>query len=171
MTNAISTFSNTGSCVDIYAPGENIMSAWPSLPNMLQPLSGTSMATPHVTGIIDYWAAERPDLAQNPAAMKAFLTSTALRGVISGRPNAGDPMILVNNGQTPALRKRTTHLDTIRDVVLRRETRRALGSSTLGSIVELGSRLGDRLSNILRRGPAPLRLVLRGWDEPVRVAY
>ena len=48
----ISPFSNTGQCVDIYAPGSNIVSALFRSSNKYTTLSGTSMATPHVSGVV-----------------------------------------------------------------------------------------------------------------------
>jgi cerevisin len=42
----ISSFSNTGTCVDVYAPGENVMSTWINTTTGTNILSGTSMATP-----------------------------------------------------------------------------------------------------------------------------
>src|SRR4030095_13256016 len=44
------SFSNYGSCVDISAPGVGITSAWNSSNTATNTISGTSMATPHVTG-------------------------------------------------------------------------------------------------------------------------
>ena len=48
---ARATYSNYGSCVDIYAPGSGITSAWYSGDTMYASLSGTSMATPHAVGV------------------------------------------------------------------------------------------------------------------------
>ncbi|XP_033109741.1 aqualysin-1-like [Anneissia japonica] len=45
-----STFSNEGSCIDIIAPGEEIVSAWIDSDTSSQTLTGTSMACPHVAG-------------------------------------------------------------------------------------------------------------------------
>jgi len=44
-------FSNTGSCVTIYAPGYNILSSWNTSSTATNTISGTSMATPHVCGV------------------------------------------------------------------------------------------------------------------------
>lgn len=51
---ARASFSNYGACVDLFAPGRNILSTYPN--NEFKYLSGTSMATPVVTGVAQYVA-------------------------------------------------------------------------------------------------------------------
>ena len=48
-TDALATFSNIGSCLFTFAPGANIVSAWHTGDNVEAIMSGTSMATPHVS--------------------------------------------------------------------------------------------------------------------------
>lgn len=70
----IAAFSNRGPHVDIYAPGDKIVSAW--LQGKYHEMSGTSMATSHVSGTIALLLSQRPEL--KPAAIKALLQRTAI---------------------------------------------------------------------------------------------
>ena len=47
-------FSNKGECVDVFAPGLNILSTWNQGTRSVNTISGTSMATPHVVGLLAY---------------------------------------------------------------------------------------------------------------------
>ncbi|KAF3050252.1 hypothetical protein E8E11_003409 [Didymella keratinophila] len=96
--NEVSTFSNIGKCVDIYAPGEQILSSWSTGDNIINFLSGTSMACPHTTGVMATLIAEDPtNLGQNPAALKKKLLETARTSKISGSLG-GSANLLLSNG-------------------------------------------------------------------------
>lgn len=53
-------FSNFGKCVDLFAPGLNILSIWNSGPKSTNKISGTSMATPHIAGLTAYYLSLYP---------------------------------------------------------------------------------------------------------------
>ena len=47
-------FSNKGKCVDVFAPGLNILSTWNTGNTSVNTISGTSMASPHIVGLLAY---------------------------------------------------------------------------------------------------------------------
>ncbi|KAK7542715.1 subtilisin-like protease [Phyllosticta citribraziliensis] len=119
MSDSISSFSNTGKCVDIYAPGENILSSYIGSENTIQYLSGTSMACPHVTGVMAYLMAHNATLGQSPQAMKELLKTTALSDLVSGTAStAAGSTVLLNNGVTNALQKRGNSASQAKDAGL-----------------------------------------------------
>ncbi len=82
---AIAGFSNRGKDVDIYAPGESIYSTWPG--NRYNELSGTSMATAHVSGALALLIAARPLLSK--LGLRAALLAAAAPFTSKGRHCAG----------------------------------------------------------------------------------
>jgi len=108
--NTVSTFSNIGECVDIYGPGEQILSTWNTDDNVINFLSGTSMATPGNTGVMAYLMAQDPaGLGQNPSALKAKLLATARQNEIAGNLGGSANLLLSSgeNGGVAAKTKRT----------------------------------------------------------------
>jgi len=80
--------SNFGSCVDVFAPGGAITSDWNSSDSATNTISGTSMATPHVTGAAAIFLQRYP--GSSPATVQTALTRCAVPGVVSdpgGSPN------------------------------------------------------------------------------------
>ena len=81
------SFTNHGSCVDIFAPGVDILSAWIGSSTAHRVISGTSMATPHVAGVVARFLELTP--TATPAQIWTALDTTATVGVLS--VGAGDP--------------------------------------------------------------------------------
>lgn len=69
------SYSNYGACLDIFAPGSNITSAWNTSSTATNPLSGTSMASPHAAGVAALTLAANP--TATPAAVAASITANA----------------------------------------------------------------------------------------------
>ncbi|KAF9192465.1 serine protease [Haplosporangium sp. Z 767] len=96
-------FSNFGSCVDIFGPGLNIESTWIGGDNVKRTISGTSMASPHVAGLIAYYLSLAPQKSSafhtgsmSPKEMKDLLIARGTRDVLSD-VKADTPNILIYN--------------------------------------------------------------------------
>jgi subtilisin family serine protease len=93
INDAQASFSNFGTCTDIYAPGVDITSSW--LNGGTNTISGTSMATPHVVGASALYLADHPDAA--PADVAAALTGNATPDKVTGA-GSGSPNLLLFTG-------------------------------------------------------------------------
>jgi subtilisin family serine protease len=82
---AFAYFSNYGSVVDLSAPGINITSDWNTSNTATNTISGTSMASPHATGVSALYLEANP--MATPAMVVTALTSNATAGVITGIPS------------------------------------------------------------------------------------
>jgi len=97
-------FSNFGKCNDIFAPGLNILSAWVGSNYSTNTISGTSMASPHIAGLLSYFLSLQPSkdsayaVAEiTPKQLKDNLISIATPNMLSDVP-PGTTNILAWNG-------------------------------------------------------------------------
>jgi len=79
-TDVRSSFSNYGTCVDIMAPGSSVLSCWHSSDSSINTISGTSMASPHVCGVVTLIQGTGD---HNPAVIESTLKTQAINDVIS----------------------------------------------------------------------------------------
>jgi subtilisin family serine protease len=86
---AQASFSNFGSCVDLYAPGVSITSAWYTSSTSSASLSGTSMSAPHAAGVAAVTLALKPTMT--PADVTSSIITSTTQGVVlsatTGTPN------------------------------------------------------------------------------------
>ena len=81
-------YSNYGSCLDIFAPGTNITSTWIGSTSATNTISGTSMATPHVTGAVALLIAEgNTTTSAVTSALLNNATTGKLSSIGTGSPN------------------------------------------------------------------------------------
>ncbi len=86
------SFSNFGTCLEIFAPGVNITSTWSTSNSATNTINGTSMASPHVAGVAALLLDENP--AASPGQLADLLTANATPGVVTN-PGSGSPNLML----------------------------------------------------------------------------
>jgi len=99
-SDARSSFSNYGTCVDIFAPGSDIASTWIGSNTALKTISGTSMASPHVCGGAALYLGQYPNITPEEVLEKMMEDSIAdtITNVGTGSPNQ---FLYVGSDQAP----------------------------------------------------------------------
>jgi hypothetical protein len=97
-TDSRASYSNFGSCLDVFAPGSSVTSAWYTSTTATATLSGTSMAAPHVAGIAAVALAVNG--AQSPAQLAAAIAASATPDVVISA-GTGSPNLLAYVNVTP----------------------------------------------------------------------
>ena len=99
-----SSFSNVGSCVDLFAPGSDITSAWNTSDTARATLSGTSMASPHVAGVGALYLEQKPGASPSDVAgaIVSNATTGRLTGTGTGSPNRLLYSLVAIGDSTPA---------------------------------------------------------------------
>jgi subtilisin family serine protease len=92
---ARASYSNFGSCLDIFAPGSSITAAWHTSTTAINTISGTSMASPHVAGVAALYL--QGNSSASPSTVVNALTSNATLGKVTSA-GTGSPNRLLFSG-------------------------------------------------------------------------
>jgi subtilisin family serine protease len=85
------SFSNYGSCLQIFAPGESILSAWIGSNTATRTISGTSMASPHVAGVASLITGRQ---SASPTAVSNTIIGAASAGTVTNIDSASPNRVL-----------------------------------------------------------------------------
>ncbi len=103
-TDARASYSNYGSCLDLFAPGSSITSAWYTSNTATSTISGTSMATPHVAGVAALYLQSNP--SASTSAVRDAIVNGSTSGVVTsagtGSPNRLLYSLLTGGTPTPS---------------------------------------------------------------------
>jgi PKD repeat protein len=90
-TDTKASWSNYGDCVDWFAPGVSITSAWRTNDSATNTISGTSMASPHAAGVAALYLQAHPDAS--PAAVRDALYAATTKGIVASSSSANNHLL------------------------------------------------------------------------------
>lgn len=90
-TDARSSFSNYGSCVDLFAPGSSIMSTYHTSATATATMSGTSMAAPHVAGVAALYL--QSNSSASAAQVRDAIVNGATQGIVTSSSSANNHLL------------------------------------------------------------------------------
>lgn len=93
-TDRRASFSNWGSCLDWFAPGVSITSAWWLTDSSTNTISGTSMATPHTAGVAALYLQSSP--GASPGAVRQALYDLSTKGIVTSANSANNHLLYTN---------------------------------------------------------------------------
>ncbi len=88
------SWANYGSCVDWFAPGVGITSAWRTSDSATNTISGTSMATPHTAGVAALYLQGNP--AASPSQVRTALYNLTTKGVVTSSNTTNNHLLYTN---------------------------------------------------------------------------
>ena len=98
-TDTRASYSDYGSCVDIFAPGSGIVSTWYTSSTATATLDGTSMASPHVAGVAALYLQGNP--TATPSQVQSAVIGSATLGKLTGLVLSSSPNKLLFSGLSP----------------------------------------------------------------------
>jgi subtilisin family serine protease len=93
-TDTKASWANYGSCVDWFAPGMSITSAWYSSDTATNTISGTSMATPHTTGVAALYLQGQP--GSSPSTVRTALFNLTTKSIVKSSNTTNNHLLFTN---------------------------------------------------------------------------
>jgi subtilisin family serine protease len=93
-TDTKASWANYGSCVDWFAPGVSITSAWYSSDTATNTISGTSMATPHTTGVAAQYLQGHP--GSSPSTVRTALFNLTTKSIVKSSNTTNNHLLFTN---------------------------------------------------------------------------
>ncbi|HEX6700451.1 MAG TPA: S8 family peptidase [Gaiellaceae bacterium] len=93
-TDTKASWANYGSCVDWFAPGVSITSAWYTSDSATRTISGTSMATPHTAGVAALYLQGNP--TASPATVRTALFNLTTKGIVKSSNTTNNHLLFTN---------------------------------------------------------------------------
>jgi subtilisin family serine protease len=93
-SDAKASWANFGNCVDWFAPGVSITSAWHTSNTATNTISGTSMATPHTAGVAAQYLQGNP--GASPATVRTTLFNLTTKGIVTSSRTTNNHLLFTN---------------------------------------------------------------------------
>lgn len=142
-------FSNYGKCTDIFAPGLNILSTWTGSKHAVNTISGTSMASPHIAGLLAYFVSLQPSKDSafavadiTPEKLKNDIISIATKGALEDIPSDTPNLLAWNGGGA------TNYKDIVEEGGYDASSKHASAEVTLDKMVGKAEKLTEELGAI-----------------------
>ncbi len=94
-TDTKAPWSNYGTCVDFFAPGVGITSAWYSSNSATSTISGTSMATPHAAGVAALYLQGNP--GASPATVRDALYAATTKSIVKSSKTTNNHLLFTSS--------------------------------------------------------------------------
>ena len=88
------SWANYGNCVDWFAPGVSITSAWYNSNTATRTISGTSMATPHTAGVAALYLQSNP--SATASSVRTALFNRTTKGIVTSSSTTNNHLLFTN---------------------------------------------------------------------------